>query len=129
MSTPSTKTYRLGQVCELTGLAESRVRKYEALGLLEHVQRTDGRQRLYTDAHLERLRSIKRMREADMGLGDIRLALRVLTSNALGVEVDGLNRVLDLCASIHARVAVTEELTRALKQRALTHHMNSVGRG
>lgn len=113
------RAYRLGEVLERTGLSARRVRQYERLGLLGEVSRTPGNQRTYSEQHVQRLEAIRRMRGADMSLQDIRLALRVLNGGGLGVDVEGMDRVLTLCSSIRARVNVTEELVGALRRRAV----------
>jgi|SRR6185503_2810591 len=112
--------WRLGQISSRTGVSAKRIRQYERLGLLDGVARTSGNQRTFSDAHLDRLELIKRMRAADMPLADIKLALRVLEGRAFGVEVEGIDRVLALCASIRTRVSVTEEIVNALRRRAVT---------
>jgi|GEM_PF-5096009 len=111
--------WRLGQVSSRTGLSPRRIRQYEKLGLLQGVRRTTGNQRTFTDEHLDRLEVIKRMRAAGMPLADIKLAVRVLEGRALGVETEGIDRVLALCASIRARLGITEELVQALRERAV----------
>jgi DNA-binding transcriptional MerR regulator len=65
------------------------------------------------------LQVIARMRAAGMPLADIKLALRVLDGRAYGVDVEGVDRVLGLCQSIRARLAIAEELLAALRRRAL----------
>jgi DNA-binding transcriptional MerR regulator len=112
-------TERLGQVCARTGLTPKQIRSYEKIRLLDDVQRTPGNQRLYTDAHVKRLLAIRRMRDAHLSFTDVRLALRLISGNAVGIDADGLARVLTLCTTIRMQLAVVEELTTVLRRRAL----------
>lgn len=65
----------LGALCRRVGLARSSVLHYEALGLLAPAARSEAGYRLYGDAQLERLRHIRRYREAGLSLADIRTLL------------------------------------------------------
>ena len=64
--------FTLGQLCKEVGLARSSVLHYEAIGLLVPQGRSPAGYRLYGDAQLERLRTIRRLREAGLSLEDIR---------------------------------------------------------
>lgn len=66
-----TGLYPIGVVEHLTGLTARQIRYYEAKGLLVP-QRTPGRQRLYSDADVERLRLIKAMMARGMTLQSVR---------------------------------------------------------
>jgi len=71
--------YRLEVVAELVGLPPARIRAYERAGLVQS-RTVAGRQRLYGDDDLARLRRLRRLAR-DLGL------------NAAGVEV--VARLLD----------------------------------
>jgi DNA-binding transcriptional MerR regulator len=60
--TGQTAMMQIGEVAERVGLSLRTVRYYEEMGLLEPEKRTEGGFRLYTDAHVERLALIKRMK-------------------------------------------------------------------
>jgi DNA-binding transcriptional MerR regulator len=98
-------------------MSERRIREYERLGLLENVQRSIGGQRTYTAEHVERLLVIRRMREAQMPLADIKLSLRVLGRHALGVEAEGIRRIRALLRQLKSEVALADELAAALERR------------
>lgn len=53
---------QIGEVAERAALSLRTVRYYEETGLLEPARRSDGGFRLYTDAHVDRLALIKRMK-------------------------------------------------------------------
>jgi DNA-binding transcriptional MerR regulator len=64
MSTVATKALRIGEVAELTGTTPRTIRYYEEIGLLPGaVDRTEGKHRTYTEADVERVREIIRLRD------------------------------------------------------------------
>lgn len=67
--------FNLGQLCKAVGLARSSILNYEAIGLLVPQGRSPAGYRLYGEAQLERLRTIRRLREAGLSLEDIRVLL------------------------------------------------------
>ena len=55
---------RIGEVAELTGTTPRTIRYYEEIGLLPAVEdRAQGKRRLYTEADVERLRELMRLKE------------------------------------------------------------------
>ena len=69
--TTRTGALTLGQLCKRVGLARSSVLHYESLQLLAPSGRSLAGYRLYGQAELERLRTIRRLRDAGMALADI----------------------------------------------------------
>lgn len=65
----------LGQLAHRVGLARSSVLHYEALGLLRPRGRSAAGYRLYGETELERLRTIRRLRDSGLSLEDIRALL------------------------------------------------------
>jgi MerR family transcriptional regulator, repressor of the yfmOP operon len=64
MSTTADRTLRIGEVAELTGTTPRTIRYYEEIGLLPGPSdRAQGQHRCYTDADVERLREIVRLKE------------------------------------------------------------------
>ena len=63
--TPTTETplLRIQEVAAETGLTTRAIRYYEEMGLLEPAARSEGSYRLYDASDLERLRSIKELRD------------------------------------------------------------------
>jgi len=64
MSPPLT----LGRLARATGLARSSLLHYEALGLLKPLARSEAGYRLYGASEVQRLRAIRRYREAGLSL-------------------------------------------------------------
>jgi DNA-binding transcriptional MerR regulator len=65
-------TFTLGQLGKRVGLARTSVLHYESLGLLVPRARSAAGYRLYGTDELERLRTIRRLRDAGLPLADIR---------------------------------------------------------
>jgi MerR family transcriptional regulator, repressor of the yfmOP operon len=83
---------RIGDVAKLVGTTPRTIRYYEELGLLPGApERPSGGHRLYSDAEVERLREVIRLKEL------------------LGVTLDELK---DLLTAEEARAAVRAELRR-----------------
>jgi DNA-binding transcriptional MerR regulator len=63
MSTTETRPLRIGEVAELTGTTPRTIRYYEEIGLLPGGDRAQGKHRVYSDADVERVREIIRLRD------------------------------------------------------------------
>jgi DNA-binding transcriptional MerR regulator len=64
VSATAERTLRIGELAELTGTTPRTIRYYEEIGLLGGTAtRTQGKHRCYTDADVERVREIVRLRD------------------------------------------------------------------
>jgi DNA-binding transcriptional MerR regulator len=63
--------YRIGEVADATGFTTSTLRYYEDEGLLPAPERTAAGQRVYSDAHVERLRFMARGKRLGLTLEEI----------------------------------------------------------
>ncbi|HEY5187464.1 MAG TPA: MerR family transcriptional regulator [Solirubrobacteraceae bacterium] len=64
MNATAQRTVRIGELAELTGTTPRTIRYYEEIGLLGGESgRTQGKHRCYTEADVERLREIVRLRD------------------------------------------------------------------
>ncbi|HTU97085.1 MAG TPA: MerR family transcriptional regulator [Solirubrobacteraceae bacterium] len=64
MSATADRQLRIGEVAELTGTTPRTIRYYEEIGLLESVsERAQGKHRVYTQADVDRVREIIRLRD------------------------------------------------------------------
>jgi MerR family copper efflux transcriptional regulator len=63
---------QIGDVAERTGLSLRTIRWYEEVGLVPPSARTSGGFRLYTDADIQRLELVKRMKPLDFTLEEMR---------------------------------------------------------
>jgi MerR family transcriptional regulator, repressor of the yfmOP operon len=57
------KPLRIGEVAELTGTTPRTIRYYEEIGLLRGAERAHGKHRWYSDADVERVREIVRLKD------------------------------------------------------------------
>lgn len=69
--------FAIGVLSERTGVKIETVRYYEQAGLLPPPARTDGNQRRYDGAHIERLAFIKHGRDLGFSVEGIRMLLRL----------------------------------------------------
>lgn len=67
----------IGNLAEASGTTVQTIRYYEQSGLMPPPPRTQGRQRRYARAHLERLKFIRHARELGFAVDDIRELLRL----------------------------------------------------
>ena len=64
MSATASKPLRIGEVAELTGTTPRTIRYYEEIGLLPgEDDRAQGKHRIYSEADVERVREILRLRD------------------------------------------------------------------
>lgn len=63
MNSAIDRPLRIGEVAELTGTTARTIRYYEEIGLLTSAERAHGKHRCYTEADVERLREIMRLRD------------------------------------------------------------------
>jgi DNA-binding transcriptional MerR regulator len=75
MKKPAPSTFTLGQLGKRVGLARTSLLHYESLGLLTPCGRSRAGYRYFGLAELERLRAIRRLRDAGLSLADIREVL------------------------------------------------------
>lgn len=63
MSATANRHLRIGEVAELTGTTPRTIRYYEEIGLLGGSERAQGKHRVYTQADVDRVREIIRLRD------------------------------------------------------------------
>jgi DNA-binding transcriptional MerR regulator len=113
VSTAAPTKLRIGEVAELTGTTPRTIRYYEEIGLLPGGERTQGKHRFYTDADVDRMREILRLRDL------------------LGLPLEEL---MDLLGAEDARAELRRELERTenpreqvrLLEQALGHIENQL---
>jgi DNA-binding transcriptional MerR regulator len=101
-------TLRIGEIAERSGVTPRTIRYYEELGLLPRGEREHGKHRIYTEADVERLRELTRLRDL------------------LGLSLDELRSMLlaeDARAEVRRRYHETDsrEEQRELLDRSLPH--------
>lgn len=79
---------RIGEVAERTGLSLRTIRHYDDVGVVRPSARSQGGFRLYTEADVQRLLLIKRMKPLDFSLEEIKDLLGVLDELDAGPRDD-----------------------------------------
>ena len=69
--------YSIGELSAETGVKVPTIRYYEGIGLLDAPPRTEGNQRRYGDARLERLRFIAHARAMGFPMDSLKSMLRI----------------------------------------------------
>jgi DNA-binding transcriptional MerR regulator len=98
----------IGQLSRRTGVKVTTIRWYEQAGLIEEPGRTEGNQRRYGDADLERLAFIRHARNLGLGIEAIRELIE------LGAHPERPCADADRIAKSHLK-SVRERITRLRK--------------
>jgi MerR family mercuric resistance operon transcriptional regulator len=121
-----TRAFTIQKLAVAVGVGVEAVRYYQRRGVLAEPERVEGGFREYTQAHVDRLRFIKRGQELGFSLDDI--------GELLSLSWDkNRTRVRDLTklrvAEIRARIAQLESMAAALEGLADTCRRNSRSQG
>jgi MerR family transcriptional regulator, copper efflux regulator len=108
---------QIGEAAERAGLSIRTIRHYDEAGLVVPSARSDGGFRLYTQADLDRLAVIKRMKPLGFALEEMRDLLTILDALAAAPPGEDRSGLLDRLAGFH----------QAAQQRvaALTHQLRT----
>ncbi|MEU0084670.1 MerR family transcriptional regulator [Streptomyces sp. NPDC006274] len=122
---------QIGEVAERTGLSLRTIRHYEEVGLVAPSARSKGGFRLYTEADVERLMVIRRMKPLDFSLEEMRDLLEI-TDRLAGTDVevpadekarlrerlDSYRKVADArCETLRAQLLAAEDFAATLRRR------------
>ncbi|WP_295652538.1 MerR family transcriptional regulator, partial [uncultured Dietzia sp.] len=80
---------KIGEVAERTALSIRSLRHYDELGLVSPSAHSPGGFRLYTEADVERLLLIRRMKPLGFSLDRMKDFCRALDARSEGIVVDG----------------------------------------
>ena len=108
---------QIGEVAERTGLSLRTIRYYEEVGLVVPAARSQGGFRLYTEADIERLHVIKRMKPLEFTLEQTRELMGILDRLTTGhplTETERARHVATLRTYQHAAQARCETLREQL---------------
>ncbi|MDO0936340.1 MerR family transcriptional regulator [Streptomyces sp. DG2A-72] len=122
---------QIGEVAERTGLSLRTIRHYEEVGLVIPSARSKGGFRLYTEADVERLMVIRRMKPLDFSLEEMRDLLEITDriadtdDPAAGEEKERLRERLDSyrkvadarCETLRAQLMAAEDFAATLRRR------------
>ena len=118
--------FSIGQLASETGVKVPTIRYYEGIGILPEPGRTEGGQRRYDEAALERLRFIAHAREMGFPMPQLRAMLEITTEReAPCAELDAL--VEARLADVDARLARLTRLRAELAGMLSHSHHGTVG--
>ncbi|MBW1602330.1 MerR family transcriptional regulator [Streptomyces sp. JJ66] len=120
---------QIGQVAERTGLSLRTIRHYDELGLVTPSARSKGGFRLYTEADVERLMVIRRMKPLDFSLQEMRDLLEATDALAapdalphadrerLRERVDTYRKLAEArCAKLRTQLRAAEDFAHTLRR-------------
>ena len=122
---------QIGEVAERTGLSLRTIRHYDEVGLVVPSARSKGGFRLYTEADVERLMVVRRMKPLDFSLEETRDLLEItdrissVDEPAAGEERDRLRERLDAyrkvadarCETLRAQLVAAEDFAATLRRK------------
>jgi DNA-binding transcriptional MerR regulator len=121
-----TLDYSIGELAAETGVKVPTIRYYEGIGLLPAPPRTDGNQRRYDDAALDRLRFIAHARAMGFPMDELRAMLRIAGhKDAPCDDIDALVRAR--LADVEDRIARLTALRGELRGMLASHQHGTVG--
>jgi DNA-binding transcriptional MerR regulator len=113
---------QIGELAERVGLSLRTVRYYEEMGLIEPQTRTEGGFRLYTEAHVDRLALIKRMKPLGFTVQEMRELLDARDAVREHGDEQARERLADFartaaerCELLRFKLEAGEELARTLR--------------
>ena len=109
-----TATLRIGELAEATGLTVRTLRHYEAVGLLQPVERSESGYRRYRAEDAERLYTIVALRRLGLSLAQIRATLAAEPAGLRQMLARHASDVRDRIASLVELEAVLERVQREL---------------
>jgi DNA-binding transcriptional MerR regulator len=104
------KTYKIGELAQITNNTTRTLRYYEELGLLEPVRNTSG-QRLYSDDALTRLEFISELKSGGFSLVEIKSFFESWKGKATGAEASEATMEI-----IQAKLAEIAQLQKKLSR-------------
>jgi len=105
----------IGRVARKTGCKVQTIRYYEEIGLLPPPDRSEGNQRIYDQAHVERLRFVRHSRELGFPLAAIRELLSLADKPEQSCEA--ADRIANSqLESVNARIASLQSLKAELER-------------
>lgn len=116
--------FQIGEVAESVGLSIRTIRHYDELGIVEPSGRSPGGFRLYTDADVDQLRLVKRLKPLQFSLEEIQELLGLLDAVSAGAgrarQSDRLESFAaaagQRCDQLRAQLELAEEVADVLRR-------------
>ena len=130
------KKLQIGEVSELVGLSLRTIRHYEEVGVVVPEERSAGGFRLYSEADVEKLRLVMKLKPLDFSLEEMRDLLG--TMDAIESSPDGAQRrhlierlslfatiAQERCDRLREQLGIAESLTAEIRKAVLKAHGGS----
>lgn len=104
---------RIGELSDRTGTSAPTIRYYEQIGLLRRASRQAGNQRVYSRADVERLTFIRRCREFDFSIEQVRVLVSLLDDPKSSC-MDARNLAAQHLDEVRAKMRELKALERSL---------------
>jgi MerR family transcriptional regulator, copper efflux regulator len=104
---------KIGELAELTGTSLPTIRYYEQIGLLPRAPRQAGGQRVYSRDDVERLTFIRRCREFDFSIEQVR-ALVAIVHDPKSSCMDARDMAAEHLTAVRAKMRELKALERSL---------------
>lgn len=104
---------RIGELAEKTGTSAPTIRYYEEIGLLRAASRQAGNQRVYTRDDVDRLTFIRRCREFDFSIEQVRTLVALLDNRASSC-LDARQLASEHLEAVRAKMRELRALERSL---------------
>ena len=118
--------YSIGDLSRRTGVKVPTIRYYEQMGLIDVPERSEGNQRRFGRAELERLAFIRHARELGLTIGSIRQLIE-LSGHADRPCADADQIAKEQLASVRERIARLQKLETELERIATCCTSETVG--
>ena len=110
--------YSIGQLAKKTGCKIATIRYYEEIKILSSAPRSEGNQRRYNEAHLQRLNFVKNCRDLGFSLDEIRQLIHLQTCDkhtAGEAHLIAKKHLQDVLQKIKQLQLLAEELQDVIK--------------
>jgi DNA-binding transcriptional MerR regulator len=104
---------KIGELADLTGTSVPTIRYYEQIGLLRRAARQAGGQRVYSRDDVEHLTFIRRCREFDFSIDEVR-ALVTIVHDPKSSCMDARDMAAEHLTAVRAKMRELKELERSL---------------
>lgn len=107
------RAFSIGELARRSGCNIETIRYYERIGILPPAERTAGRYRLFSGEDVRRLRFVRRARELEFPLDEVR-SLLALSAQRHGVCAKARGLIVDRLRDVRTKIAALEAIEQML---------------
>ena len=105
---------KIGELAQLSGISAHTLRFYEKNGLLKASGRSESNYRIYTNNDLQSARFIKKAREIDFSLDDIKVLLSIRADKPSHICADAKQVTQQKISEVESQISKLQEVLAAL---------------